>query len=60
MQLKQLMIEALVVGIVTLIGSYVFDLNKKNQVFMMGVLIHLCFELVGANTYYCKHGAACK
>ena len=60
MQLKQLTVEAIVVGFVTLIGSYVFDLRKKLHVFMMGVLIHLCFELVGANRYYCKHGAACR
>lgn len=60
MDVKQLVIEAIVVGLVTLIGSYLFNLRKKLHVFVMGVLIHLCFELVGANRYYCKHGAACK
>jgi hypothetical protein len=27
---------------------------------VMGALIHVAFELAGANTYYCKAGAACR
>ena len=60
MKCKQLIIEAIVVGLVTLASSYVFDLTKKKQVFIMGIIIHLCFEFAGANRYYCKHGAACQ
>ena len=56
----QLIIEAVVVGIVCVICSKLLDLSKPLNVFIMGVLIHLLFEFVGANAYYCKNGAACR
>lgn len=56
---KQLLIEAFVVGLATLLSSYFFNLKKKTQVFLMGFIIHLLFELFGANVYYCKYGSAC-
>ena len=59
MKLKQLTIEALVVGLITLIASNFFNMKSKAQIFLMGVVIHIVFELSGANAYYCKHGAAC-
>jgi hypothetical protein len=27
--------------------------------FIIGIIIHLGFEIVGGNTWYCTHGAAC-
>ena len=59
MKLKQLTIEALVVGLITLLASNFFNMKSKPQIFLMGVVIHIVFELSGANAYYCKHGAAC-
>ena len=59
MKLKQLTIEALVVGLITLLASHFFNMKSKLQIFIMGVVIHIVFELSGANAYYCKHGAAC-
>lgn len=59
MKLKQLTIEALVVGLITLLASNFFNMKSKTQIFLMGVVIHIVFELSGANAYYCKHGAAC-
>jgi hypothetical protein len=56
----QLIIEAIVVGFVTLIASYGFDTSKKTNLFLMGVLIHLIFEIIGANKVYCKSGYACQ
>ena len=60
MKLTEVTIEAIVVGLVTVIASNFFDMKSKAQIFFMGVLIHFAFELLGANAYYCKHGAACK
>lgn len=28
--------------------------------FVMGACIHLAFEAAGANSWYCRHGAACR
>ncbi len=38
---------------------------KKNYtmeiaLFLTGVLTHFAFEFVGANSWYCKNGVACK
>jgi ABC-type antimicrobial peptide transport system permease subunit len=76
--MKQLLIEALVVGIATVvigtIVSYLYSLivpkvqgknwNKyfamETSLFLTGVVAHFFFELIGANTWYCKNGYACK
>jgi membrane-bound ClpP family serine protease len=79
--MKDLLIEALVVGVATvLVGSIVGllvgkvlgsdlpsvckDWNKKYameiSLFLTGAVLHLLFELVGGNKWYCKNGVACK
>jgi hypothetical protein len=58
--MMQLMIEAIIVGFITTIASYGFDTTKKLNLFLMGVVIHLVFEIVGANKMYCKSGYACQ
>ena len=76
----KLMIEALVVGIATVVvGSVVgFGIGKvlgsdmpkvcKNwnkkyameiSLFLTGSLLHLLFEFLGGNKWYCKNGIAC-
>ncbi len=76
----KLMIEALVVGIATVVvGSVVgFGVGKvlgsdmpkicKNwnkkyameiSLFLTGSLLHLLFEFLGGNKWYCKNGIAC-
>lgn len=76
----KLMIEALVVGIATVVvGSIVgFGVGKvlgsdmpkvcKNwnkkyameiSLFLTGSLLHLLFEFLGGNKWYCKNGIAC-
>jgi membrane-bound ClpP family serine protease len=79
--MKGLLIEALVVGVATVVvGSIVGllvgkvlgsdlpsvckDWNKKYameiSLFLTGAVLHLLFELVGGNKWYCKNGVACK
>lgn len=36
------------------------QLSVLGSLFITGVLVHLLFEVSGANKWYCKHGAACK
>jgi hypothetical protein len=57
--MQKLIIEAVVVGIMTLVASKFIDTKSKIQVFLMGVCIHLFCEYTGLNRYYCENGNAC-
>lgn len=57
--LRQLLIEALVVGLVTGLAVVAHDPKTFADGMLLGVGVHLAFELLGANRYYCSHGAAC-
>ena len=70
--MKQLMIEAVVVGILSVVvGKLVIYLffnsqtSNKNEsieitLFLTGVFIHFICEYTGVNKWYCKNGNACK
>ena len=50
-----LIIEAITVGVVMMfLGPFI----PSN--FLLGVIVHLLFEYIGANKWYCKNGNACK
>ncbi len=62
-------IEGLTVGVVVLIVSTIFRKFLKHMnitlkeyliIICIGALTHLIFEVAGFNTWYCKHGTACK
>ena len=67
MAIIQLLLEAIVVGICTLIFGlilgfiFMFDNTFLKSVkfitflFILGFLLHIMFELVGANKKYCKN-----
>jgi hypothetical protein len=64
----QLLIEALVVGIILLIISIpvmevtkLFDIPYKYYAatIVIGMLTHFIFEAAGLNKWYCKYGNAC-
>lgn len=57
--MKNLLIEAFLVGIITLLSSFIFNLSKKYNIFMMGFFIHIICDITKLNKYYCKHGYAC-
>jgi hypothetical protein len=64
---SQLLIEALVVGVLFVVLMYLTTLVHKPDSEMMyyihffvaGVAGHLLLELLGINRYYCKAGNAC-
>ena len=71
----QLLIEALVVGLMTVILGYILhvaytkiggvhDLNNMKvyliHLFVIGLSAHLLCEASGINKYYCKNGNSCK
>lgn len=70
--MKQLIIEGCVVGIVlVIIGIIIRNLpdvcknwNKnyimENNLFLIGFIAHMLFEMIGANKWYCSNGYACK
>lgn len=62
----KLLIEAVFVGFTVSAFTRVMKLtdlvNTENDilfVFIIGVLLHLIFELFGFNKWYCKNGVAC-
>lgn len=66
-KMNSLFAEAVIVGIVTMIAFNRFFIRILNSypnsieifAFVMGCLIHLGFERIGANKWYCKNGYAC-
>ena len=63
----ELVVEAIAVGIVIVIVSFLLDKVdnrlKKNEylfLFVVGSFTHLVFEAMGFNVWYCKNGNACK
>ena len=69
MYYKQIAIEAFIVGILLVaIGMAIAQtpcfikdpqLRKARDLFLAGVITHVVFEIIGANKWYCKRGAAC-
>lgn len=62
----RILIEATVVGVslalfVWILKTMKFDYCKNEIMFMFftGFFIHLIFELLKLNKWYCKYGAAC-
>ena len=63
----QVLYEAAVVGAVTAIALAIMlafitpttTLHRLVTGFVLGVCMHLLFEMTGANMWYCKHGAVC-
>ena len=67
MYTTRLVMEAACVGAVVavalLVGQFLNPVDRIQTLlygFMLGMLIHLGFEVTGLNTYYCRHGAACR
>jgi Kef-type K+ transport system membrane component KefB len=71
----QVFFEAIVVGIVTIIFGkliyyamrYIADKFPTIRThmfiaifFLTGFVMHLSFEYIGLNSYYCRYGNACK
>lgn len=52
-------VEAGVVGISLLVFAKVLKMFNVTNLFVVGFLIHLVFEILGLNRWYCKYGAAC-
>ena len=61
--MTQILIEAVLVGIVTIIlGLLLRFLIRNNEIlflFLVGFLIHILCEITGLNLWYCKNGSAC-
>lgn len=63
-----LAIEALVVGALLaaalVIGTRAFPPTTTRRTvvlgFVLGIVVHLAFEITKANQWYCAHGAACR
>ena len=62
----KLLIEAIFVGLSLAIFTHMIkiaDVIKTDNhfvfMFIVGFLIHLVFEALGLNKWYCKNGAAC-
>ena len=60
MYARQLIVEAFVVGLVlAVVGSFI-SMESMTSRFLVGVAIHLGFEALLFNKWYCKRGAACR
>ena len=66
--LRSLMLEVAVVAVITaaclvfavVVGGPITGPLKALVVgLLIGAVIHLGFEFLGGNAYYCKYGAAC-
>lgn len=55
----KVIVEAVVVGISLLVFAEGLKMLNVTNLFVVGFLIHLVFEILGLNRWYCKHGAAC-
>lgn len=62
----KLLSEAVFVGLSLAVFTYavkIADVMKTDNhfifMFIIGFLIHLVFEALGLNKWYCKNGAAC-
>lgn len=62
----KVLIEAVFVGLSLAVFTRLMRLadfaNTQNEfvfMFAIGFLIHLLFEVLGLNKWYCKNGAAC-
>tara|TARA_B110000858_G_C17798317_1_gene473745 strand:+ start:215 stop:415 length:201 start_codon:yes stop_codon:yes gene_type:complete len=62
----KLLIEAFFVGLSLAVFTHMIkiaDIVKTDNhfvfMFIVGFLIHLMFEILGLNKWYCKNGAAC-
>ena len=55
----KVIVEAVVVGISLLVFAKALKMLNVTNLFVVGFLIHLVFEILGLNKWYCKHGAAC-
>jgi len=66
--MSMVFVEALIVGAVMAIALSVSDvlvpINGPQRAaytgFIVGALIHMAFEIFGANRWYCSQGASCK
>ena len=62
----KLLIEAFFVGLSLAVFTHIIKIadvvNTKNHfvfMFVVGFLLHLVFEVLGMNKWYCKNGSAC-
>jgi hypothetical protein len=66
--ISSVVVEAIIVGIVLAVSLSVSDvlvpINGPQRAaytgLVVGMLVHVGFEVFGANRWYCKQGASCK
>ena len=56
---NKLLTEAVVIGVCTGLFNKLMNTGKFLPMFLFGVFIHLAFEFLGLNKWYCKNGNAC-
>ena len=59
MKYTLLFIEASFVGILLLLVSKMFNMQKNHHIILTGIIVHLLCEFSGINKYYCRKGRAC-
>jgi len=65
---SSVLVEAIIVGVVLAVCLSVSDvlvpINGPQRAaytgLIVGILVHIGFEVFGANRWYCKQGASCK
>jgi hypothetical protein len=61
---KQVALESFAVGLILLmlwvLVKPLMPTTELWSVFLLGAGVHLGFEIVGGNKWYCTNGAACK